>query len=362
MTSCLSTEELRDLIRPIATRLPGAQSELCMREVVTETLACAQSFVPCEAGSLMLRHPDEEGALIFVASFGMGASKLPGTVLPAGTGIAGQVYKTGVPLLTNSPTADNNFYKEIDRLTAHKTESLLVVPLSAFGESVGVLSLLNRIGDGFKQQDLDLLKVFSQYLTQSMQLMMEAKRQEDVALKDHLTGLYNDRYLYSYLARMIKDCLEYQHDLGLIFLDLDHFKAVVDTHGHLIGSQALAEIGRMIGQVASKYGAVCARYGGDEYVAVVPHSNTATMNELAESLRRTIESAELVCKTEAGQKIVLERMVTASVGVVCLSQTSTEGMSSESARQQLIRVADEAMYKAKALGKNRVHWYIDPGL
>lgn len=356
MTSCLSTAEIRDLIRPLASRLSGHQQELSIREVVTETLACAQSFVPCEAGSLMLSHPEDEGALVFVASFGAGAEKLPGRTLPAGTGIAGEVYRSGRPLLTNNPARDTNFYQEIDRLTEHKTESLLCVPLEAFGESIGVLSLLNRLGDGFKEQDLDLLKVFSQYITQSMQLMMEAKRQQDAALKDHLTGLYNDRYLYSYLSEKIQEALDYQTNLGLIFLDLDHFKAVVDTHGHLIGSQALREVGRLIGQVAARYGAITARYGGDEYVAVIPDSPQEKVRSLAEDLRVAIGEAELICQAESGQKIVLERMVTASVGVCCLSQLKTHGMTTEATRQNLIRVADEAMYKAKDLGKNRVYW------
>lgn len=358
MTSCLTSEELKKLISPLAYRLRGPSIHLSIREVVTEILSCAQSFVPCEAGSLMMSHTEDPKTLIFVASFGAGADKLPGQILPPGTGIAGQVHLTGEPFLTNSPTDDNQFYQEIDKLTQHQTRSLLCVPLKAFGQSVGVLSLLNRVGDGFQEKDLDLLNIFCRYLTQSIQLMMEAKRQREASLRDHLTGLYNDRYLYGYLAEIIRTSLEDQLDIGLIFLDLDHFKSVVDTHGHLVGSQALREFGHLIGALAEDYEAVPARYGGDEYVLVIPRAERDKIALLAEDLRARIESAEITCEGEDGSRpVTLSQLITASVGVASLCQLETKGKSPENIRQHLIRVADMAMYEAKACGKNRVEWY-----
>jgi diguanylate cyclase (GGDEF)-like protein len=359
MTSCLTTAELQKLIRPMAEQLSRTDSVLSIRKVVTEILACAQSFVPCEAGSLMMSHPEEEGALVFVASFGAGSERLPGTVLPPGTGIAGKVYLSGEPILTNKPTHENHFYEEIDRLTDHETQSLLCVPLRAFGQSVGVLSLLNRVGNGFQGPDLDLLRIFCQHLTQSIQLMMEAKRQKEETLKDHLTGLFNDRYLYGYLSEVIGEALQNGSDVGLIFLDLDHFKSVVDTHGHLVGSQALRECGHLIGRVAKGFGGVSARYGGDEYVVVVADAQQDQMEQLAEAIRATIETSTLRCEGEGDSHdlVTLDRLITASVGVVCLGQLDVEGKSVEAIRKRMIRVADMAMYQAKALGKNRVHWF-----
>ena len=360
MTSCLSTGELHKLIQPLADHLPGAEIELSIRRVVTEILSCAQSFVPCEAGSLMISDPSEGGGLVFVASFGAGSEKLPGTVLPAGTGIAGEVFQTGRPVLTNTPNRLNHFYREIDRLTDHETRSLLCVPLRAFGKTVGVLSLLNRTGQGFEERDLDLLRVFCKYLTQSIHLMMEAKRQKEAALIDHLTGLFNDRYLYRYLSQVISEAQESGDEVGLIFLDLDHFKSVVDTHGHLVGSQALRECGHLIGSVAQKYGGVSARYGGDEYVVVVPKAEKDQIDQLAEAIRSSIESSVLLCEGESEDtnSVVLDRRVTASIGVACLGQLDTTNKPVEAIRKHLIRVADLAMYQAKALGKNQVHWFL----
>lgn len=361
MSACLASEQIQSLIRPMAEGLSGAESEPPIREVVTDILNCAQSFVPCEAGSLMLSHPEQPGALIFVASFGAGAERLPGTVLPPGKGIAGRVYASGQPLLTNSPSDENHFYREIDKITEEETTSLLSVPLRAFGKCVGVLNLLNREGGGFQEKDLDLLNIFCSHLTQSFQLLMEAKNQREASIRDHLTGLFNDRYLYNYLSEAIREALMRGDDLGLIFLDLDHFKSVVDSHGHLVGSQALREVGYLIGEVAERQACVPARYGGDEYVLVIPGADHQKMSEIAEALRQVIEVAVLECEGEdASTLVTVSGRVTASIGAVRLRQLPIENKSAEAIRQLMLRVADDAMYDAKALGKNRVHFHGDP--
>jgi diguanylate cyclase (GGDEF)-like protein len=155
--------------------------------------------------------------------------------------------------------------------------------------------------------------------------------------------------------------MEGGQDVGLIFLDLDHFKAVVDTHGHLVGSQALREVGHLVGRVVEEYAGVAARYGGDEYVVVMPGGQQDEVKRLAESLRKAIEEAVLHCEGEPGQSpIVLKNAVTASVGAASLLHLSHLCRDAIEVRQLLIREADKAMYVAKAKGKNCVHWAPDP--
>jgi diguanylate cyclase (GGDEF)-like protein len=127
-----------------------------------------------------------------------------------------------------------------------------------------------------------------------------------------------------------------------------------------VGSQALREIGRLVGRVVEDYVGVAARYGGDEYVVVMPGGDHDELKDLAERLRQTIEAAEIVCEGEPGQEpIVLVRAVTASIGAASLQHLNRPGRDPIEARQALIREADKAMYVAKALGKNRVHWAPD---
>ncbi len=360
MTACLSNTDFARLVDPLVTTLAENDIQVSLREVVLQILRCAQSFVPCEAGSVMLSHPSQEGALVFVASFGAGAEDLIGTVLPPDTGIAGRVYRSGQPALTNTPAVESTFYQEIDKLTQNQTASLLVVPVNAFDRPVGVLSLLNSARGEFFESDLALLTVFGDYLTHSLQLLIEARRERQAALIDHLTGLGNDRFLYSYLQETIETAMENGQDVGLIFLDLDHFKAVVDTHGHLVGSQALREVGHLIGDAVQEFSGVAARYGGDEYVVVMPGGKHDEVKALGEKLRRTIEGAVLTCEGEPGQEpIVLRGAVTASIGAASLHHLKKICKNAIEVRQLLIREADKAMYVAKAKGKNCVHWAPD---
>jgi diguanylate cyclase (GGDEF)-like protein len=361
MTSCLSNTDFARLVDPLLAKMTELDVEVSVREVVLQILRCAQSFVPCQAGSVMLSHPTDEGSLVFVASFGAGAEQLVGTVLPPDTGIAGRVFRTGQPVLTNTPAGDSTFYQEIDKLTHNQTASLLVVPVTAFDKPVGVLSLLNSTRGEFFESDLALLTVFGDYLTHSLQLLIEARRERQAALIDHLTGLFNDRFLYRYLQETIETAMEGDQDVGLIFLDLDHFKAVVDTHGHLVGSQALREIGHLIGATVKDCAGVAARYGGDEYVVVMPGGQHDEVKSVAEALRVAIEGAEIQCEGEPGQDpILLKGSVTASIGAASLLHLKKSCRDAAEVRQLLIREADKAMYVAKAKGKNCVHWAPDP--
>ena len=360
MTSCLSNQDFTRLVEPMLTRMTEFDVEVSVREVVLQILRCAQSFVPCEAGSVMLSHPTQEGSLVFVASFGAGAERLVGTVLPPDTGIAGRVFLTGQPALTNTPAVESTFYHGIDQLTQNETASLLVVPVNAFDKPVGVLSLVNSARGEFFESDVALLTVFGDYLNHSLQLLVEARRERQAALIDHLTGLFNDRFLYRFLQETIETAMEGTQDVGLIFMDLDRFKAVVDTYGHLVGSQALREIGHLIGETVKDYSGVAARYGGDEYVIVLPGGNQEEVKGLAEAIRAAIEVAEITCEGEPGQEpIVLRRAVTASVGAASLLHLKKSCRDGTEVRQLLIREADKAMYVAKAKGKNCVHWAPD---
>jgi diguanylate cyclase (GGDEF)-like protein len=157
---------------------------------------------------------------------------------------------------------------------------------------------------------------------------------------DELTGLYNYRFLDVALEREIKRTERYGSNLSLIFLDLDLFKNVNDTHGHLIGSKVLREVGLMLKDLTREVDFVF-RYGGDEYTIILVETGKSGAACVAERIRKSIENHQFL-STE-GYNI----RITASLGYSCFPDDSRS-------KVELLEFADKAMYKGKISGKNIV--------
>ena len=160
------------------------------------------------------------------------------------------------------------------------------------------------------------------------------------ATHDNLTGLYNTRYLYSALSELIEQSQFSKKIFSLIFMDIDNFKQVVDTHGHLNASRALQEIGATIQETLKKpeYGVA---YGGDEFVLVLPDSNKQQAMDTAEVIRLKIKDTPYL------QKNGLNVHVSASLGVSTYPDDA-------STLKELLALADQAMFSVKQRGKDLV--------
>ena len=158
---------------------------------------------------------------------------------------------------------------------------------------------------------------------------------------DDLTGLYNYRYLDLTLGREIKRAERYGSHVSVLFMDLDNFKVVNDTHGHLVGSRLLSEVGSLLKQSVREEDTVI-RYGGDEYTVILVETDAAGAENVAERIRKSIEGHLFL--DDEGLKI----RVTASLGCACYPEDA-------STRTELMELADQAMYRGKANGKNLVY-------
>ena len=156
------------------------------------------------------------------------------------------------------------------------------------------------------------------------------------AMTDSLTGLYNHRYFQERLEREVKLADRNDDKVSLILLDLDHLKRINDSLGHRAGDAALCHVARLM-QTTVRGVDVCARYGGEEFVVILPQCDREGAIMVAERLRESIASTP-------AQKI---GQVTASIGVATYP-------SSARSKEELIEMADRAMYLAKAAGRNRV--------
>lgn len=330
-------------------------------DVFRDILWTANQYVPAESGSICLGGlPGAEADLVYVAAFGSRAPAIVGIRLPEGEGITGRVYREGRPVLLNDVRKDRHFYAGMDERTDYTTRSILAVPIAVGGEPVGVISLFNRLGSkGFRAQDLRLMEVLGGYASNALVNLADAAHHREIARRDDLTGLRNDRFFHQQLRVELERRERDGGDLSLLFLDLDRFKAVVDTHGHLVGSQVLAEVGRLLARVVDLPGATLARYGGDEFVVILPGVGAEDARGLAEAIRGAI--AREVFLSEPGEDgrppLHLQGQFTASIGVASYRDCPFAGESPADwkvRQRDFIQVADQAMYRAKHLGRDRV--------
>ncbi len=165
----------------------------------------------------------------------------------------------------------------------------------------------------------------------------------DLVYMDDLTGLRNRRFLYQVFGEGWGEVTESGSDLSLAIVDLDYFKQVNDTHGHLTGDLVLAETARLIQESLGEEDHAI-RYGGDEFVLLLPNRTKTESRELVEGLRRAMAGKEFVSKEESQP---LEMVLSFSIGVATFPEDGSSG-------EQLIAAADKALYASKRAGRNRV--------
>jgi two-component system cell cycle response regulator len=183
--------------------------------------------------------------------------------------------------------------------------------------------------------------------TRLQQAMADKEKLERLANFDSLTGLYNRRAILGKLRELINLANRYKEDFGLIMLDIDHFKRVNDRYGHLTGDEVLEKIATIICRNIRETDIV-GRYGGEEFIIILPKTNLASAWVVAERLRSIIEKAEM--KDSAGNVFT----ITVSQGLAGWERGEDD--------HSLISRADEALYKAKEKGRNRVQIMLGPSL
>lgn len=337
------------------------QRDIDLDLVLRQILQKANEFVPSESGSILLDDPfrkvasRQENELVFIATFGGASRDLIGQRLSAQYGIVGQVYQTGTPYLSADVQSDDHFYAKIDETLGHHTNSVVCVPIYIGKHVCGVLELINKAdGRAFTERDKTLLEIFAGYTSFMLQNALDAKRAHELAKRDDLTGLFNDRWFHVRLGEVLADAREGGQSAVLIFMDLDQFKVINDCHGHLAGSQVLREVGFILKRIVRVPEACVARYGGDEFVLLLPHTALETGIALCEELRRTIETTTFLDREWGFSMgaLHLRGILSASIGIA--EYNGNAALSIDQEKNDLLRRADAAMYRAKSAGKNQV--------
>jgi diguanylate cyclase (GGDEF)-like protein len=215
------------------------------------------------------------------------------------------------------------------------------IPMLSAGAVSGLVNIRTGRRAAWTRSDVVGAQAYVNFASSALGSIYVLESTRDRALKDGLTGAYNRRFLDEYLMKRLADCVRYQQTLSVLLLDLDHFKNLNDSHGHAVGDRALVEFAAMV-HAQIRTGDAFVRYGGEEFVLVLSSTELEGALIVAERIRARAERIVIDVTSEGPPP-----RVTASIGV------ATVGVHG-STMTDLLAAADRAVYRAKALGRNRV--------
>lgn len=323
----------------------------------------ALDFVPAEAAVLLLDDPvakeddRSRNELTVVATAGDFRETAIGVRVRPVDGIAGFTYARGERTAVNEVKGARALSLEADEAFASPVRSALGVPVIIESHVCGSLVLVNQREGAFDQRDERLMALFGDTLSLALQNLLDERRAREVARRDSLTALYNDRYFHKKLQQEIdRLAAGADGDLTLLFLDCDHLKAVNDEHGHLAGSQILREVAFVLQRQLAATTSLPCRYGGDEFTVILLDCSLQQGLEIAERIRAAIQDwTFLPMAIGPGEPALkLKGVITMSLGVASFRRHCTPGRPPSEQKNELLKKADAALYHAKDAGKNCV--------
>lgn len=227
-----------------------------------------------------------------------------------------------------------------NHLSKSPPRTSLCLPMIAQGEILGILHLQSKTSADFSESQTQLAQALADSLALAFANLRLRESLRQQSIRDPLTGLYNRRYLEEALERELLRGARNQTQVGVIMLDIDHFKQFNDTFGHAVGDLLLRELGSFLRR-AIRGGDVACRYGGEEFLLLLPDTSMEILEQRAEQLREEAKKLRLPNQGE------LLESITISLGVAIFPQHGPT-------RDILLQVADNALYRAKSNGRDQV--------
>ncbi len=324
------TRLFHDVARALTSTL---ELEIVLTTVMTKM---AQFFGP-ERWSMMLVDK-EQNDLYYVIAVGEDSNSLKGLRVPMGEGVAGWVALTGNPMVVPDTSVEPRWIEFSRRNPGLNIHSIACVPVRSAAGVVGVIQLLNSKVDLLSDYSIQFLRVLCDFTAIAIRNAADMKRIHELSITDDCTGLYNARHLYTLLEEQF--ARPGKPPFCLLFIDLDHFKSVNDTHGHLVGSRLLKEVGEMIKRIVGTKNPSF-RYGGDEFVVLLPDLSKRGGREIA------IRLFEALRETRFLQHEGLSLNLRGSFG---MANFPDDGNSVES----MIKAADDMMYHVKGTTRDNL--------
>jgi diguanylate cyclase (GGDEF)-like protein len=299
------------------------------------------SVVPAFAAELQLLVPfdrlacgfvNESGDYIEMVSHPQGTAWGLGSVLPIVGSGPGSVALNDRAVVQGDLVLDRR-YLEDAKLLDEGLRSCVLLPLRSGERTIGVLALGSLAARRFDDTAVGHLQPLADAVALAFENVRLLQKTREMSITDEVTPLYNFRHFHQSLDRELKLVKRHGGVLSLVFLDLDRFKPINDTYGHLRGSRTLREVGFLI-RAAVRDTDIPARYGGDEFVVILPQTDGRSALVLADKLRSLIEGHTFL------QEEGIDARLGASLGVATFPIEAAT-------KEDLIRLADKRMYEDK---------------
>ena len=339
---------LRDL-RVFHEAARAITSALDRDSIVRAIMSQMEPFFRPRSWSLLLVDEAEQ-QLAYAVIEGQASPKEHTLRIPVGEGMAGWVAAHGEPLIVpqieafahavGGPEIIGSVFPPETAAVSFKVESAITIPLRSRGRTVGVLQLFNYRLEALTDYAMTFLHLLADYAGIAIENARALERIQELTITDDCTRLFNTRHLHAALQIEFERSRRFGSEFSVIFMDLDYFKLVNDEHGHLVGTELLVEIAQLIQQTTRAVDTVF-RYGGDEFVVLLPQTNKTAAVEVAQRLRTKMRSTEFLTSRD------LSVHITASFGVSTFPQ---DGVDPET----ILEAADKLMYSVKKSSRDNV--------
>ncbi|MFH1379681.1 MAG: sensor domain-containing diguanylate cyclase [bacterium] len=247
------------------------------------------------------------------------------------------VARQRVPILSQDISTDGRF---LAKKFSKNIKSLMVAPLVIQGRVEEILRIESEDKKAFTLTDLRIVELITLMTSVSLGNARLYAQAESQAMTDGLTGLFTQNYFIEKLQQELLFARRYKAHIAVMMIDVDHFKHINDTFGHLVGDAVLKHISSIIQTCAGPVGSP-ARYGGEEFSLLLPQTGMAAAKEIGMQLLKTIEQTSFAHEEYTGIRL------TVSIGISVFPEDGTQG-------NQLLSSADSKLYRAKANGRNQV--------
>lgn len=227
-----------------------------------------------------------------------------------------------------------------------ETAETLSIPLVSGNAPLGLLRLERGPGQPFDPQETEMARTLALSLALALRNADSHSQLQNLAMTDGLTGLLNRRAFAQALERLYRESERYGTPVSLIIGDIDYFKCANDRYGHIVGDRVLKEVAALIAQ-SLRAADIAARYGGEEFAILLPRTDVPQASVLAHRIRERVERCVFNAQGTAFR-------MTMSFGIARAPHAAVAGA------DELVALADTALYRAKALGRNRVEFYDEP--